>query len=333
MLCASFGKGMMQAILEHDKEDTRLCQIRGKPFQGIFPLIKDPTSTTKVLMVHGVGKHVPGYSTQLLQMLAKEMGLSHVSENTKNIDLIKPSDTDNKFGKLKVTQLTNPDKDHELLFYELTWSEITSKEKKMLAYDNSGEYSFRRTAINNTLKKFANDTIPDQMIYLGDRQEDILTSFNQSFCWMISAASWDDLPDTPNLACFPSKYSIENMRNDHYVIISHSLGSRIAIDGLQRSASMFSGKGSKERKTWDLADKFTQAFKEQHIPVYMLANQLPLFQINQKDLKIQAKEMPIAVQMANITIHVFSVNFPSLPSVILMTCLVMQSRPDLLSDI
>ena len=164
----------------------------------------------------------------------------------------------------------------------MTWSEITDHEKEVLAYDNSDEHSFRRTSINEALKKFANDTIPDQMIYLGDDREDIFLSFGKAFFWMISATEWDDLPETSKLACMPSKLAIENMRNDHYVIISHSLGSRIAIDGLQRIARLFGSKQNEIRKVWGLADEFVQAFKENHIPIFMLANQLPLFQLGQK---------------------------------------------------
>ncbi len=279
--CASISKGIAQAILEQKKEDTRRCQVVGQPFQGIFPLVKDPTSTTKVLMVHGVGKHMPGYSTELLQELSTKMGLNHVSKISKKIDLIKPFDATKKLGKLRVRRLSNEDNSHELLFYELTWSEITDHEKEVLAYDNSGDHSFRRTAINEALKKFANDTIPDQMIYLGNDREDILLSFSKAFCWMISAAEWDDLPETSKLACMPSKLSIENMRNDHYAIIAHSLGSRIVIDGLQRTARLFGDSQSEPMKTWGLADKFVQAFKEKHIPIFMLANQLPLFQLGQ----------------------------------------------------
>ncbi len=278
--CASISKGIAQAILENEKVDTRLCQIIGEPFQGIFPLVKDSTRKTKVLMVHGVGKHIPGYSTQFLQGLSTEMALNHISKVTKRINLIEPFDATKKLGKLRITRLTNDDKSHELLFYELTWSEITDHEKKILAYDNSSEHSFHRTAINNALKQFANDTIPDQMIYLGNDKEDILLSFSKAFCWMISATEWDDLPETSNLACMPSKLAIENMRNDHYVIISHSLGSRIAIDGLQRMARLFGDK--QKRRAWGLADKFVQAFKVNHIPIFMLANQLPLFQLGQK---------------------------------------------------
>ncbi len=280
--CASISKGIAQAILEQKKEDTRLCQIIGQPFQGIFPLVKDPTSTTKVLMVHGVGQHTPGYSTQLLQELSTKMALNHVSKVTKKIDLIEPFDATKKLGKLRVRRLSNEDNSHELLFYELTWSEITDHEKEVLAYDNSGDHSFRRTPINEALKRFANDTIPDQMIYLGNDREDILLSFSKAFCWMISATEWDDLPETSKLVCMPSKLSIENMRNDHYVIISHSLGSRIAIDSLQRMARLFGDSQSEPMKTWGLADKFVQAFKEKHIPIFMLANQLPLFQLGQK---------------------------------------------------
>ncbi len=141
--CASLGKGMVQAVLENEKEDSRLCQIKGKPFQGIFPLVKDPTSTAKVLMVHGVGTHIPGYSTQLLEGLSDEMALNRISEITKNIILTDPLDATKKLGELRITRSTSENGTEELLFYELTWSEITSDQKKILSYDNSGEYSFR----------------------------------------------------------------------------------------------------------------------------------------------------------------------------------------------
>jgi len=152
--CASLGKGMMEAVLEQKKEDTRLCQIKGKPFEGLFPMVKDPTKTAKVLMVHGVGSHIPGYSTQLLEGLSAEMKLDHISEITKNIEIKESTITDEnpdpkKLGNLRITRSTNKDKSHELIFYELTWSEITNDQKKILSYDNSGEYSYRRAAINN----------------------------------------------------------------------------------------------------------------------------------------------------------------------------------------
>ena len=148
--CASFGKGVAQAFIEkEDVEDTRICQIRGRSFQGLAPRVKDTASPTKVLMVHGVGHHIPGYSTQLLEKLAVEMELEYISEVTKNIALTDPRDNTKELGNLRINRLTNKDETHELLFYELTWSEITAEQKSILAYDNSGEYSFRRATVNN----------------------------------------------------------------------------------------------------------------------------------------------------------------------------------------
>jgi len=133
--------------------DDLLCQIEGKPFQGIFPLVKDSAKTTKVLMVHGVAKHEPGYSTQLLDGLADEMGLNQISEITKNITLTDPLNSTKKLGNLRIRQLSNEDKDHKLVFYELTWSEINNGRKKILAYDMSGDYAFHRAFVNEKLKK------------------------------------------------------------------------------------------------------------------------------------------------------------------------------------
>ena len=61
-------------------------------------------------------------------------------------------------GNLRVTRLQNENNSKELWFYELTWSEITRDQKSLLAFDNSGEYSFRRAEVNDMLKKFSNDT-------------------------------------------------------------------------------------------------------------------------------------------------------------------------------
>jgi len=279
--CSSIGKGMVEAFLEKkEAEDTRLCQIRGEPFQGLSPLVKDPSSTAKVLMVHGVGDHIPGYSTQLMEKLANEMKLNYIGKVTKNISLTDPLDNTKKLGNLRVNRLSNEDKSHELLFYELTWSEITAAQKAVLSYDNSGEYSFRRAAVNDMLKKFSNDTGPDPMIYLGESREDILISFAQSFCWMISS-QWEGLPAAANQACKISDQAINNMRNDHYALISHSLGSRITIDGLQRIAALFGNTTGKIRGI-DRPEELVQAFQEKKIPIYMLSNQLPMLQLGRK---------------------------------------------------
>ena len=88
--CASFGRGVAEAVLEKaSTEDTRVCQVKGKPFVGIAPSLDDHQGKTKVLMVHGVGDHLPGYATEFQEKLAKELKLTAKESNYKEIQLIK----------------------------------------------------------------------------------------------------------------------------------------------------------------------------------------------------------------------------------------------------
>ncbi|WP_027150331.1 hypothetical protein [Methylobacter tundripaludum] len=271
--CASLGKGMAEAFLEKQQStDTRLCEIWGKSFKGLSPFLNNKQGKMKVLMVHGVGDHLPGYSTQFVEKLAKELDLPVMSTQYKNITLTSRLDTSKNLGNLRINRLLSKDRSKELLFYELTWSVITAKQKEVLAYDNSGEYSFRRAEVNNMMKKFSNDTGPDPIIYLGESREDIQVSFGQSFCWM-TKSSWDDLPDDVTQACsFNDDSAAANIHVDQYAFISHSLGSRIIIDGMQRIASLL------DKRDVD----FSEALKTKEIPIYMMSNQLPMLQLGRK---------------------------------------------------
>jgi hypothetical protein len=271
--CASLGKGMAEAFLEKQQSaDTRVCELWGKPFKGLSPFLDNKQGKMKVLMVHGVGDHLPGYATQFVEKLAKELDLPVMSAQYKNIALTSRVDSGKNLGNLRINRLLSKDRSKELLFYELTWSVITAKQKEVLAYDNSGEYAFRRAEVNNLLKKFSNDTSPDPIIYLGESREDILVSFGQSFCWM-TKSNWNDLPDDVTQACsFNDDTAAVNMVNDQYAFISHSLGSRITIDGMQRIASLL------DKRDAD----FTAALKDKEIPIYMLSNQLPMLQLGRK---------------------------------------------------
>jgi hypothetical protein len=155
----------------------------------------------------------------------------------------------------------------------------------------SGNYTFHRAFVNEKIKKITNDFIPDQMLYVGGTRKDILISFSQSFCWMVSK-SWNDLPVTGNEVCDPNELrsSSVNMKNDHYAFITHSLGSRIVIDGLQRIARIFGDENHESRKQEEentiISNKFIQAFRELHFPIFMLSNQLPMFQITREKPEI-----------------------------------------------
>lgn len=271
--CSSLGKGMVEAFLEKQQSaDTRLCEIWGKSFKGISPFLDNKQGKMKALMVHGVGDHLPGYSTQFLEKLATQLDLPVMSKEYKNITLTTRLDTNKNLGNLRVTRLLSKDRNKELLFYELTWSAITAQQKQVLAYDNSGEYSFRRAEVNNLMKKFSNDTGPDPIIYLGESKDEILVSFGQSFCWM-TKSNWNDLPDGVMQACsFNDDTAAKNILVDQYAFISHSLGSRIIIDGMQRIATLL------DKRDAD----FTEALKKKEIPIYMMSNQLPMLQLGCK---------------------------------------------------
>lgn len=271
--CASMGKGMAEAFLEKQQSiDTRLCEIWGKSFKGLAPFLDNKQGKMKVLMVHGVGDHSPGYSTQFVEKLSEELDLPVMSTQYKNISLTSRLDSSKNLGNLRVNRLLSKDKSRELIFYELTWSIITAKQKEVLAYDNSGEYSFRRAEVNNMMKKFSNDTGPDPIIYLGESRDDILVSFGQSLCWM-AKSNWSDLPDDVKQSCsFNDDTTATNINVDQYAFISHSLGSRIIIDGMQRIASLL-----------DKRDvEFSDALKNKEIPIYMMSNQLPMLQLGRK---------------------------------------------------
>jgi hypothetical protein len=271
--CASIGRGIAEAVMERDVEaDTRLCEVTGERFTGLKPQLEVPNRKMKVMMVHGVGNHSPGYSTQFLEKLTKELDLTVTTKAYKNIALASPKDPNKKLGNLRIKRYLNHDKSQEILFYELTWSSITAKDKEILAYDNSGEQSFRRAEANDLLKKFSNDTGPDPIIYLGEKREDILTSFAQSFCWMVRG-DWNSLPDDVQEVC--SSKNVTPFFNDSYAFISHSLGSRITIDGLQRLASILSS--SNENAAYYTA--ISNVLKNKEVPIYMMSNQLPMLQL------------------------------------------------------
>ncbi len=279
--CASFGKGVAEAVLEKtNTEDTRVCQVRGKPILGISTDLEDTKGKTKVLMVHGVGNHLPGYATEFLDKLSKELKLTAKASRYKDIQLMSFSDPDKKLGNLRVSRLQNHEATKDMWFYELTWSEITKDQKALLAFDNSGEYSYRRAEVNDMLKKFSNDTGPDPIIYLGESRDLILRSFAQAVCWM-SKDSWDELPKEGRHGCDFNHGLNENFKQDSLVFVSHSLGSRITIDGITRMVSLLEQPDKKSTlRTINKAKR--EALQNKHVQIFMLSNQLPMLQLGRE---------------------------------------------------
>ncbi|MCP4769242.1 MAG: hypothetical protein GY875_23665 [Gammaproteobacteria bacterium] len=300
--CSSFGEGLARGLVNRETEDTRQCYVRGPSFDGIEQLIDATTKAgpkqggdVKVLMVHGIGTHLPGYSTRLAENLARELNLDVVERTPKIIKLrlhVHPQvfeeavsrgmmrgEPDENNGTVTLQRYSSKDGIRRMTFYELTWSEITEPDKRVINYDSSGTYSFRRAALNHELKEFINNYLPDPLIYLGDAQGNIQTAVSQTLCWMFTR-DYEQVPQQTDEACEFFGYTPDDLRNDSYVFISHSLGSRILTDTLQTvTATVAYGQGEKSDETLKVATQWVDTLQNEPLSIFMLSNQLPLLQL------------------------------------------------------
>jgi hypothetical protein len=286
--CASFGEGVARGVLAQSDapaEDTRMCEVSGPAFSGILPMLERQAGyppigqagperpILKVIMVHGVGTHVPGYSARMSANLARSLGLTVVAPDAKAFPIKVAAFPDETLGTLTVTRHTNVARDREMLFFELTWSPISQPAKDAIAFDNTGVYAHRRASLNNLFKHFVNDVAPDPLVYTGTGRDRIQVTVGQALCWALSA-DWQGLPDeqqlcTPDNPAFASRLDI-----DEFAFITHSLGSRITTDGLTRLTRVV------EAAETDFPEirRVTESFRGRDVKVFMLANQLPLLQ-------------------------------------------------------
>ena len=165
--------------------DTRLCEVSGPAFTGILPMLERQDGyppigqagperpILKVIMVHGVGTHVPGYSARLSANLAQALGLTVIAPEAKAFPIEAVAFPGETLGALTVTRHTNAARDREMLFYELTWSPISQPAKDAIAFDSTAVYAHRRASLNNVFKQFVNDVAPDPLVYTGTGRERI----------------------------------------------------------------------------------------------------------------------------------------------------------------
>jgi hypothetical protein len=295
--CAAFGEGVARGVLTQSQapgEDTRLCEVSGPAFSGILPLLERQDGypplgqagperpILKVIMVHGVGTHVPGYSARLSANLAQALGLTVVAPEAKAFPIEAAPFPGETLGTLTVSRHTNVARDREMLFYELTWSPISQPAKDAIAFDSTAVYAHRRASLNNLFKHFVNDVAPDPLVYTGTGRERIQATIGQALCWALSA-DWQGLPDKQQL-CTPDRPGFASRLDvDEFAFITHSLGSRITTDGLQRLTRVIEREGTDRPEILRL----TEAFRERDVKVFMLANQLPLLQSGLEPVSVQ----------------------------------------------
>jgi hypothetical protein len=295
--CAAFGEGVARGVLAQSggpAVDTRQCEVSGPAFTGILPMLERQDGypplgqagperpILKVIMVHGVGTHVPGHSARLSSNLARSLGLTVVAPDAKAFPIEAAAFPGETLGTLTVTRHTNVARDREMLFFELTWSPISQPAKDAIAFDNTAVYAHRRATLNNVFKRFINDIAPDPLVYTGTGRERIQTTVGQALCWALSA-DWQGLPDEPQLCTPDNPAFASRLDDDEFVFITHSLGSRITTDGLQRLTRYL------ETAEADLPEfqRVAQSLQERDVKIFMLANQLPLLQSGLEPASVQ----------------------------------------------
>ena len=276
--CYSFGRGIASRVVEAldtetRKQDTRQCEIRGSFFDGVSSYLEDG-KMVKVLYVHGIGTHRPGHSTVIRENIARSLELD-VFTRHKDVAIMNPDNPEQRLANLRIIVMRDADASKRLVFYELTWSEITFERKRVLDFDTSGEYAHRRVSFNNTMKAFLNDVGPDAMIYMTDRPNLILAATRQAICWMLAG---DEAPETDaghgQVCGISTLSSLSGLRKYNIVFISHSLGSRIIMDALGEIVDSVGHARAVGESSALVAD-----LQEKEISVFMLSNQLANLQI------------------------------------------------------
>ena len=153
--CSGFAKGVTEAVLERsEREDQRQCHIDGPASQGLAHVLAAQEAggeglvrrELKVMMVHGIGSQIPGYSGRLTEHLTAALGLTVRGSERKELELWDHMVSEEPLGQLSVDLYTNPENNRRLVFYELTWAGIIQEEKERITFDNATEHSFRRTS-------------------------------------------------------------------------------------------------------------------------------------------------------------------------------------------
>jgi hypothetical protein len=274
--CGSVAEGVTRAVLADrgdDGEDTRKCTIEGEDFVGLereLDARRGSDAVLKVFMVHGIGSHAPGYSGTLSANLAEGLGLTARAPQIKQIELKGPSFPDETLGVLSATRYSDAARTREMIFYELTWSSISAPAKQVIAFDSTKVYSRERASLNNLAKTWANDILPDPLVYAGNGRLRILQSVGQGTCWALSS-DWDGFPTDTRVCDTHTPGYASRLGVDELAFVTHSLGSRIVLDELQALVTLGTQPDSQ-------LTSVRARLQAEHFTVFMLANQLPLLQ-------------------------------------------------------
>ena len=288
--CSSFGEGLGRGVLSsfqgNADASNSACEVSGAPFKGIEGALrvqdgqgaigKTPAakrSVVKVMMVHGIGSHHPGYSGRTTANLTAALGLDVHAPQVKSINIPSAVDPAISLGTLTLQRFSDNALERELLVYELTWSRISDPARANLRFDTSQVHSRNRARLNQLGKGFVNDVLVDPLVYVGVGHDQILSSVRQGLCWVYST-DWDGFPTQPETCGETDPRLGSRVEQDQFFFVTHSLGSKILLEALESTAQGLTA----QQDTNPLAIPFRTALQNHTPTVFMMANQLPLLQ-------------------------------------------------------
>ena len=205
--------------------------------------------TLRILFVHGMGHHQPGYSQALMQGIAARLNLSNTGPS-RRMTIRKES---HDYGEINITNYSSSE-GKKVRAYELTWSATTDALKaRQLGFDAT--YASDRVLVNRQLKaKLIDDALADPVLYIGRYR---------------------------NHMQFPIMRAIEAILHDYtpqdeLAIITQSLGSYMCYDTLLKMSRGERIMGEREYS----ADVVRDLIGHTNY-VFMLANQLPLLELSE----------------------------------------------------
>ena len=287
--CSSIGMGVTKAIIAKAEEkplpEASLCEITGPAFTGIDARLEAATpkspKTTRLVIVHGIGAQVPGYSDRLQRNLALRQGLDRVDPTVKTIALRAPPDAKTTgpgvaLGTLRISRYSG-DKGADILAFELTWADLLETERKAMAFDEFGASAETRADLNRSLKKMVN-SFSDPLAYNGSKGDVIRASMLQALCW-VGRGEWIDYPIVAQESCTWQDAKRNVIQDDDILISAYSLGSRIALDSLATLGTLHDA--LKDNPKTRAGQQSLDSLRDKDITLFMLANELPLMQMGQ----------------------------------------------------
>jgi hypothetical protein len=205
--------------------------------------------TLRILFVHGMGRHQPGYSQPLMQGIASRLNLSNTGSSRK-ITIRKES---HDYGEINIANYSSSE-GKNVRAYELTWSATTDALKDR-QFASDATYASDRVLVNRELKaKLIDDALADPVLYIGRYR---------------------------NHMQFPIMRAIEAILHDYQsqdelAIITQSLGSYMCYDTLLKMS-----RGEKIMGERDYSADVVRDLIGHTNYVFMLANQLPLLELSE----------------------------------------------------